>query len=80
MGVGGRTSMTVLPIECAAMTTFVFCRFLRGGERQDRRYGGGAYLNPSMVLLSFEKYPSRSSRFQKERRQSYGARCRLFVS
>ena len=75
---------TVLPIECAAITHFFFFLFLPNQcIRQLPRttvQGRVHYLNPSIIVLSLEKYPSRSSRLYIDRRQSYGASTKLSLS
>ncbi len=75
---------TVLPIECAAITDFFFCLFLPNQYIRQlpriKTQGRAHYLNPSIMVLSFEKYPSRSSRLYVDKRQSYGVSTKLFVS
>jgi hypothetical protein len=75
---------TVLPIECAAITHFFFCLLLpKQCIRQlprTKTQGRAHHLNPSIMVLSLEKYPSRSSRLYIDRRQSYGVSTKLFVS
>lgn len=39
-------------------------------QRKRSIYGGPPYLNTSITLLSLEKYPSRSSKFQYDSLQS----------
>lgn len=56
--------LTVDPIECAAITTFLSCLALHTDNhlRTRSEENKGTYLKPSIVPLSLEKYPSRSSR------------------